>query len=154
MRITRPRATKLSQITIDTGLDMGPYNITLDGKDVSTKINESEAHIAAVKPHSGHAVITSGNYDGNDTVNRAIAHGLGKVPKLVMTFWYSASYNAVSLIVEGDVIVCVHHTGVVIARAQYAITEWDATNFYVGNASEYDESANGGDGIVYWAAIG
>lgn len=41
MKIRRPRATKLSQLTIDTNLAMGAFNITLgagqtvDGKDIS-----------------------------------------------------------------------------------------------------------------------
>ena len=45
MRITRPRATKLSQITIDADLEMGAHNITLgalqtvDGRDVSLQVD-------------------------------------------------------------------------------------------------------------------
>ena len=57
MHIRRPRATKLSQIDIDTDLVMG-----------------------------SHAIIgnKSGSYGGNDTVNRPIAHSLGVIPKHIL----------------------------------------------------------------------
>lgn len=39
-------------------------------------------------------------------------------------------------------------------QGQLAITASDATNFYVGNATSYDWSANASGNAYYWTAIG
>ena len=155
MRITRPRATTLSQITIDVDLDMGAHNITLDalqtvdGEDVS-------AHVAAAYPHSGHTIIKTGTYAGDSTVNRAIAHGLGRLPQLVIFFIDNASYTTVwGVIAFGTNILAVRETEAPPYESFLTVTEWDETNFYVGNASSYDSSMNGPAWTpIYWVAIG
>ena len=155
MRITRPRATQLSQITIDVDLDMGAHNITLDalqtvdGEDVS-------AHVAAAYPHSGHAVIKSGSYAGDSTVNRAIAHGLGRAPQMVFFFVNEAGFTTVwGINVFGTVILAVRESETPAYVSFLTVTDWDETNFYVGNASSYDSSMNGPAWTpIYWVAIG
>lgn len=116
---------------------------------VETKISPNPGtHAAASAPHSGHARITAGSYVGNNTANRAIPHGLGIVPKAVHT-WTT------------NVVVCGMSTsGLWIAtdnasgNGGLAVTGWDATNYYVGNATSYRYSANENGYTHYWVAIG
>jgi hypothetical protein len=41
-----------------------------------------------------------------------------------------------------------------ISGSAYSVTAPDATNFYVGNASSYLNSANYSGRVYYWVAIG
>ncbi|MCK5216609.1 MAG: hypothetical protein KAJ93_02410 [Methanosarcinales archaeon] len=95
----------------------------------------SEATIDGAK--SNIAIIASDTYNGNSTVNRAIPHGLGKVPKHVHIYVDNDVFN--------------WHMGIgtkldmlygVAAHTVYTVTEWDETNFYVGQAPNYDNTAN------------
>jgi len=94
------------------------------------------------------AVITTGTYVGDNTVNKAIAHGLAAKPLMVIftiagSSWYIAN-------IEDTVIIAITD----VATGRYEVTAKDATNFYVGNATEYTRSANA-TGITYhWVAIG
>ena len=87
-----------------------------------------------------------GSYTGNSSVNRAIPHGLGITAKIVLiligdTPWLFHIFSGSGAILYGV-------TGV------YAVTNIDGTNFYVGNAMSYANSANL-DGYAYrWVAIG
>jgi len=94
------------------------------------------------------SMITTGNYTGNETVNRAIAHGLGVTPKIV-------------LITEDDGYMFRIHAGlarIIYQQATvggaYEVTAMDATNFYVGNSTNYTASANGPGESFYWIAFG
>ena len=82
-------------------------------------------------------------FTGNDTVNRAIPHGLGRVPKFGH-IRISGSANDWRL------------AGVDLAHlyndAHYVVTAMDATNIYVGNAASYPNSANG-TGTSYIAEV-
>ena len=108
-----------------------------------TGANVEEVDIPAATPTA------IGSYSGNDTVNRAIAHGLGVTPKLVV-------------IIDANGFECIINGG--LAKIQggrndssncLAVTIPDATNFYVGNATSYAFSANDSvQGVWYWAAIG
>lgn len=95
----------------------------------------SEATIDGAKPNIARsAAITP--FNGNDSVNRAIPHGLGVVPKFVIL----SGVGAYSM--------CIVENGKInflepVASAQYAVTSMDATNIYVGNASDYNGSCNG-----------
>lgn len=98
---------------------------------------------------SGLAKVTKGEYTGNDLVNRAIPHGLGVTPKLVMIWditWMMCFY----IREDWEMIYAID----LAIFADYAVTKPDATNFYVGNADSYKVSANQ-DTIVYnWVIIG
>ena len=96
------------------------------------------------------AKITSGTYTGNNTVNRAIAHGLGRIPKIVLIY-ESASYFYFHRITIGLAAVAYVNAA---ANGNIAVTAPDATNFYVGNATNYPTSANDSAGSYYWVAIG
>ena len=101
-------------------------------------------HTGAAAPHSGHAKLTTGSFSGDSTVNRAIAHGLSRVPKYI---WIeNNSTNAQCRIPSSSKI----KSGAI----NYAVTAWDATNFYVGNATEYNNSANYSGYTYDWMAIG
>jgi hypothetical protein len=93
--------------------------------------------------------ITSGSYTGDSTVNRAIPHGLGITPQFVL------SINGT----DGSYLFHIHKGYGKIwyqstTAAGYAVTAMDATNFYVGNASSYQMTANYTGALYYWTAIG
>ena len=81
-------------------------------------------------------VISSGTYDGNSSVNRAVAHGLGRIPKLV--FIADITGGIWRNFIIGGYLCGSYSTG----DANYDVTDPDATNFYVGNAADYSQSAN------------
>lgn len=94
------------------------------------------------------AEITSGTYSGNDTVNRAIPHGLTGIPKMVKL---QVGAHAASFIIVTDSarIDLVHDT----ITAHYSVTAMDATNFYVGNVAQYTNSGNGNTETYKWVAF-
>ena len=93
------------------------------------------------------AVISVGSYVGNLAVNRAIAHGLGCIPKLVLL--KRAGYCAWFGIVEPGRLGTLSPS----ASVDYAVTAPDVTNFYVGNATDYGATAQN-EFTYYWVAIG
>jgi hypothetical protein len=98
----------------------------------------------------GNAVISSGSYTGNNTANRAIAHGLGVIPKLVVSASYGYEY---SFIIQG-LALTISLYPVRTINLYLGVSAMDATNFYVGNATDYGESVNASGGTYYWVAIG
>ncbi len=91
--------------------------------------------------------ITTGTYVGDNSVNRAIAHGLSGTPDVVLimeslaTRWWR---------IFGTIALISHEFG--STSSNFAVTIPNATNFYVGNSTNYNESANGG-GDKVWVAI-
>lgn len=88
--------------------------------------------------------VTSGSYTGDGTANRAIAHGLGVTPKIVLISGVNGYYGVF------------HCQGGYVFTYSYrhTVTAPDATSFYVGNSSNYEESANYSGYVYYWTAIG
>jgi len=100
-------------------------------------------NVEEVDMPTGGAPTTTGTYTGDETVNRAIPHGLGVTPKLVLILPTS---NALYVIMQMAWIIAVR-------QSVLAVTTPDATNFYVGNAASYDFSAQ--EVREYrWVAIG
>ncbi|OGO29975.1 MAG: hypothetical protein A2Z29_04725 [Chloroflexi bacterium RBG_16_56_11] len=87
---------------------------------------------------------TVGNYTGNSTANRAIPHGIGVAPKIVLIT--RGNGTAAYRIWQEAFILKIGTGGL-------AVTVPNATNFYVGNAAEYDNSANYNTAPYYWMAI-
>ncbi|GAH90325.1 unnamed protein product [marine sediment metagenome] len=92
--------------------------------------------------------VTSGSYVGNDTTSRAIPHGLGVTPKLVLI--HTTSRVNWFRIIDG--------IGKIFEMSTEAwtatVTAMDDTNFYVGKSIDFIKSANG-SGITHnWVAIG
>jgi len=84
-------------------------------------------------------VATSGTYTGNNTANRAIPHGLARVPNLVLL---TDRGNGYMWRIQGIQPTIIHfHTAGAMSQAS-AVTAMNQTNFYVGNAADYNNSAN------------
>lgn len=93
---------------------------------------------------------TSGTYTGDSSVNRAIAHGLGRIPKMVFIIGGAAGWYR---IITGQALIWYQRASL-SESGNIAVTAPDATNFYVGNATNYANSANLATGDYYWIAIG
>jgi len=78
------------------------------------------------------AIINAGTYVGNATANRAVAHGLGVIPKLVKITTTSA-VNGREATIMGNSGILVQHFGSASYHAHPGVTAADATNFYVGS---------------------
>jgi len=89
------------------------------------------------------AFIGSGSYEGDKTEDRAIAHGLGRTPKIII-FWVhdsSRDYNVIML--QDSASTCMGmRLDTAIVHTGFNI--WDSTNFYVGPSS-----VTGGTGLNY-----
>lgn len=96
--------------------------------------------------------IASGTYTGNDTVNRAIPHGLGVTPKIV--FIHEAVLGDIWFRIT-DLRASLNWGNIEAATAgTFVVTIPNGTNFYVGNVSGYDRSANSNTVVYDWVAIG
>lgn len=87
--------------------------------------------------------VTSGSYTGNDTADRAIAHGLGRIPKLVYVTETAADFN----------FFCIANSiGYILAGGGGggAVTAPDATNFHVGTAGLFVATANNTGKTYNW----
>lgn len=91
-------------------------------------------------------ITTTGSYTGDNTDDRAIAHGLGHLPSLVVIV---QTNGAIVYLVYKDegAIRCV--TTPTYTNVQGA----DATYFYVGDVINYTLTANFGGQGYKWAAI-
>ena len=106
-----------------------------------------DAEVLAAAIAGGLIQGTSGSYTGNSTVNRAIPHGLGRTPKMVFLVFNAGLKQ---FIIQLAFITKIEHN---VATLCYVITTPDATNFYVGNATDYEASANAVH-LYDWVAIG
>jgi hypothetical protein len=68
-----------------------------------------------------------GTYTGDGTQNRAIAHGLGRAPKIVFVF----NLSIASIIIQDAVSGTVECEAGPLSQI-YAVTVADTTNFYIG----------------------
>lgn len=95
----------------------------------------------------------AGTYVGDASVNKAIPHGLPGVPKLVVITEDSASTaigDQVFTMAGGDDRLHLLQGGV---NSTLEVTTPDSTNFYVGNATSYPNSANFNVRNYIWMAI-
>jgi hypothetical protein len=128
----------------------GQYLVADSGEDAGIKWGDI----------SGGSVLSSGTYTGNNTQNRAIPHGLGVTPRLVLIYTASTGSNTVYeyKIYSGcDYIYYAYYTAGGAnpwLGATYSTTTKDSTNFYVGKSASYDYSANRSGTVYYWVAIG
>lgn len=93
------------------------------------------------------AKIASGQYTGNNGINRAVAHDLGVTPKVVLIHvadkWWRITDQTAAI-----------YYSLAAAKASYAVTGVDSTNFYVGAAASLANSANLNTIVYDWVAIG
>jgi hypothetical protein len=102
-------------------------------------------HAASVSAH-GIIYNNSGTYVGDSSANKAIAHGIGRVPGIIH-IWNIDTWT------EHFQVLGV--TGVVVRNFTdtRSVTGANSTNFYVGTAGSYAESANN-TGVNYlWIAL-
>lgn len=116
-----------------------------NGAIINEDINATAA-IELTKLASGLKKIAQGTYTGDSTVNKAVAHTLGVIPKFVIilntTNEAGTFYN-----VAGTLI------GQFYNNLGYAVTGFDTTNFYVGNATSYANSMNYTGRAYMWIAF-
>lgn len=92
-------------------------------------------------------VLTYGSYNGDNTDNHAIAHSLGKVPRLIVVT--SNTDNKTFVLMGG--IPYIWFTSGAVFRTQTAPTD---TYFYVGKVASYPETANANGLTYYYVCIG
>jgi len=99
----------------------------------------------------------SGSYTGDNSQNKAIAHGLGTTPKLVLITarvptLYTWQYSIVNAQAE---IQCIRLNDTTVQKGcNRAVTAPDSTNFYVGDGTNHSDSANDSSYTFDWVAIG
>lgn len=96
---------------------------------------------------------TSGGYTGDGSVNRAIPHGHASTPKFIAIVKTAANDNSGDMAwkicpPQARIMYCAGGVG-----SSLAVTTPDSTNFYVGNATNYTQSANENIVAYRWVAI-
>ena len=110
------------------------------GLDADTKIPEANR-----RPN-----VTTGTYVGNGVQNRAIPHGLGRRPNLVIIVRVNTAGNIYLFHSSNTQMYTINATSFSMRN----VTDMDDTNFYVGDNVDWDASANL-DTLNYgWVAIG
>ena len=124
-------------------------NVELDGSALVPL-----AQVAATltgKTTTGNATINADTYNGDNTANRAIPHGLTNASKFV--FILNTTTNALmAFLVEGSTQIMRASSGTVGGTGP--VTAMDATNFYVGHAASYANSMNASGTTYVWVAVG
>uniref|UniRef100_A0A6M3KUA1 Uncharacterized protein n=1 Tax=viral metagenome TaxID=1070528 RepID=A0A6M3KUA1_9ZZZZ len=136
-----------SQATGDILYASSPTQLSRLAKGAATTVLVMGASIPAWSAII--ARITSGTYTGNDTANRAIAHGLGAVPKLVF-IRNETDFSWIHFLAGTTGFITFITDASTDALPE---TAPDATNFYVGNATNYSQSANKNTQSYQWVAI-
>lgn len=94
-------------------------------------------------------VVGTNTYVGNDSANRALAHGMGRIPNVI--FLWETSFNNFWIIIGGSTnMIYMANATAIITRA---VTAADATNFYVGTAGAFPTSANVAGTNYGWRAL-
>lgn len=79
----------------------------------------------------------TGTYSGNSAANRAIPHGLGVVPSLVIILGTNVDYLIAFIDSTGQIIFTL-----AAGQGTRSVTAPTATNIYVGDAADYVSSGN------------
>lgn len=148
-----------------SGLPVNATNIDTDVADAVTK-KHVEGHTLASHSTKAHAELTNvtadqhhpqvhahgnyGSYAGDNTVNRAIAHGLGVVPTVVLICNLNSMYWFRISRANATILFCLQPA----ETSGVSVSELNSTNFYVGATGGYLKSANASGEAYYWIAIG
>lgn len=89
---------------------------------------------------SGAVIINEGSYTGDDGVNRAVAHGLGRLPKVIIISSLTGG-PLIAFIIAGQAKIFGFHSITGVLRP-LDVAAPDSTYFYVGNATAIDSSMN------------
>lgn len=142
-------------VAAHSALKTGVHGVASDYVAKSTNVdqlirNADVAVDAAIaKSKLALVLVNGGTYTGDATANRAIAHGLGAIPKAVFIqsvtpfHWHRIIHNGIYM---------QHLAPAGLGYKQ--VTEWTDTNFYVGNSDDYAQSANFDTRVYLWVAVG
>jgi len=120
------------------------------GLDAGSKVALANIPTHGNSEHDASVRGSSGTYVGNNTVNRAIPHGMGRRPSCIVITGDGTL---------GSIMLINSDPGTNIIYSDYAggnllaVANSDATNFYVGNATSYGHSGNGSLSNYQWTAI-
>jgi hypothetical protein len=98
--------------------------------------------------------IRSDTYTGDNTQNRAIPHGMGVIPRLVLIFFRTdaTQWEFTALFPQTATLPWVDlDNGAAVAASAATITAMTTTNFYVGDAAK---NGNQNARVYFWLAIG
>lgn len=115
--------TKVDGATDGTGkMPASEWNTHVTDQKTRQTAAQVNALIAA---YANIGLVKTGTYDGDNTQNRAIPHGLGKTPDFILIARYKAGAGNLYMKVG---------TSYFVYNGGYAgaVTVQDATNFYVG----------------------
>lgn len=132
-----------SNISINVDKAMGGHNLS----------NLSSVGFADATVQTTAVKIVNGNYVGNASVNRVIPHGLGRVPKMVLIADITNYIHLLNPLFGASLLYALI-SGASSAIGTIGVTAMDNTNFRVGNATSYPQSANANGVGYYWVAIG
>lgn len=98
--------------------------------------------------------ISNGIYTGTDVADRAIPHGLTKLPKLIIIVLDEGATGSGDrcFIIKGGIDRVHYQAGG--ANSSLAVRAMDISNFYVGNVASQFNSANELPLSYRWVAIG
>lgn len=99
------------------------------------------------------AKVTSGTYTGDSSANRAIAHGLSAIPALAIVAHNDGANWVLDFLVKGIAAGFFVSQQTALTGGGLAQTAPDATNFYVGNATDYTKSGNSNTLEYFWMAM-
>lgn len=116
--------------------------------EAKLNIGTLTAHVAAAAPHSGYPLCTNGTYTGNAATGRAIPHGLGRTPKMVVSFCMEGNGNMMWLAGMNTWV-----AGIATDSLFNVGGTPDATNFYVGSGAAV-HVGNYNTNTYYWVAFG
>lgn len=150
-----PAALVLTAQTL-VGMITGGHPAALSVAQCKTLLNwaaDIATHAALTATHGAAYIVgaTVMAWTGTGLANKAIAHGLGRVPKLIFGTDSAAWFMEMASFTT--TIFCEDSTSP-YARGGLTVTAMDATNFYVGNAGNYYASANVNGYGYYFVAIG
>jgi parallel beta-helix repeat protein len=142
--------TIVGNVTSSTGYSNFVYDTGSTGSNViGANIKPATLVDALVASDTYVAKVMSGTYSGSGAANKAIAHGLGKIPQLVIITKLNST--------RGWQILGSNPTQLQEQATFYsnAVTTMDATNFYVGNTADgYADTANDSGITYFWVALG
>ena len=127
---------------------------TLPAAEWNTHVTDQKTRQTAAQVNTlisaffGLLFCNSDTYVGDSTANRAIPHGLGRIPKIVIAI-ESVDGSGLNYILMGAQVVGMGGG----AGSRLVVTAADGTNFYVGNAANYTYSANLTGKTYTWFAI-
>ena len=96
-------------------------------------------------------VSASGTYTGDNQANRAIPHGLGSIPSMVVIIEpvCGRQYH----IQKTMTVIRYSYPAAGVVGLSDPVTTPDTTNFYVGNSTETTKSANAISSVYRWVAF-